>query len=132
MEERYRIFNKASYPGMSPDPMAPTIRFSIGANGAGLVRLNKKTAKVVGVQAGDRVELVQDRTDPYRIGIRKTDSPNGFRLRQRESSLAFSASVVTRRILLQFGHPAGTTVQIGTEPSDGIYWILRSSIDRRG
>jgi len=126
--EEYRVFDRTSFPRERPEPLAPTVNFSATT---GVVYLSKGTCQLMALHAGDRLEIVQRGNDPLALGIRKTNNEMGFKIHQKKDGQCFAAARLVRNILLGFGRSESTTVQLASEPTNGIYWIMRGSIDRR-
>lgn len=126
--EEYKVFDRASFPRERPEPLAPTVNFSVTT---GVVYLSKGTCDLMGLREGDRLEIVQKGNDALSLGFRKTNNPMGFKVHGKKVGQCFAAARLVRNILLQFGRAENTTVQLATEPVNGIYWMLRGSIDRR-
>ena len=124
----YRVLDRASFPRERPEPLAPTVNFSAVT---GVVYFSKRTCELLDLKTGDRLEVVQSADDPLVLGFRKTSNPMGFKVHGKKVGQCFAAAKLVRNVLLTFGRAGNTTVQLGTEPVDGIYWILRGSIDKR-
>lgn len=125
---KYLVFNRDSFPRERPETHAPTVNFSAST---GVIYFSLGACELMGLKSGDKIEFLQDPNDSLALGFRKTDSENGFKLRQKRCGQCFAAAKLVRRILLQFGRARNTTVQIGTEKKDGAYWIIKRSVCSR-
>ena len=81
---------------------------------------------------GDRVYMVQDAHDKQRFGIRKHYGREGFLIRKKDVGMRFASANLVGYVLNATGRLGKLVAQIGTEPEEGFYWILKGSIDRRG
>lgn len=122
----YKIYDRKSFPVQRTPRKRPVVTFSPSD---GRVMLNYAASHLVGVECGDAVEIIQDRECPSRIGIRKAEGTHGFELRPRhDNALCFISKALVQAIIPAFGRRSTTRVQLGTEKSDGAYWLLNSSV----
>lgn len=122
----YKIYDRKSFPVSRSPRKRPVVTFSTTD---GRVMLNYSACRLLGVDAGDKVEIVQDLDKPSRIGVRKAEGTHGFELRRRhENAMCFISKRLVYALLPAFGRRTTTRVQIGTEKSDGAYWLLNSSV----
>lgn len=128
MKSDYQIIGRSTFPRERPEPSAPTVNFSAVT---GVVYFSKAACSLLDLSTGDRVLIARDRRDPLKIGFFKTTDEEGLKVRAKRCGQCFTAARLVRNILPVFGTTSNKTVQLGTEPEDGIYWVLRSSVDKR-
>lgn len=127
----YNVLTRRDFPEERAAHGAPTIHFDAST---GRLYFSIGICDLMGLAPGDRIEVLQDTADPRLFGFRKTDSEDGFALRSREShkrGLCFVCAPLTRRILAAFGSFRNTTIQVGTMPKNGAYWVITRSIVRK-
>lgn len=120
----YTIINRNTYPAKLPERGAPTMRFDTRN---GVVYFSRRACLLLDIHEHERIYVVQDKVDKTKYGIIKTGNDDGFKLRLQRCGLRFTAVGLTRRVVPLYGKQFGVTVQIGTEPKDGIFWIIPPS-----
>lgn len=121
----YTVFTRKEFPKEKFRKMTPTVRFS---RRTGVVYFSKAAVEMMDLHDGDKVEVLQSQRDAQMLGFRKTSNPLGFELYDRRAGMGFAAHRLTYRILALFGTNIGFTVQLGTEPMEGAYWIITKSL----
>ena len=127
----YNILMPRDFPPKRAKHGAPTIHFDIDH---GVVYFSKGICRLMDIDGGDRVMILQSKSDPATFGFKKTDGEEGFPLRKRGSSrvgLCFVNIALVRLILSTFGSLRNTMVQVGIEPVDGAYWTMKASITHK-
>jgi hypothetical protein len=123
------VFNRISNPRERPRTNSPSLYFS---STNGVVYISTKATQLLGLEAGDKVEIVCAKpAGGLRIGVRKTDSINGFEVHPKRTGMCFSSASLVSQMLTMLGSVRSRTIQLEETPSNGIYWSERSSIDRR-
>jgi hypothetical protein len=120
----YVIIGRKTYPAKLPERGAPTMRFDTRN---GVVYFSRRACLLLDIHEHERIYVLQDKNDPTRFGIRKTENEDGFKLRLQRCGLRFTAAGLTRRVVPLYGKQFGVTVQIGTEEKDGAFWIIPPS-----
>lgn len=91
--------------------------------------INKAAATLIGLKAGDAICFVQNREDPTMWGLAPCPGNNGFVLRsRRKNSISFNCRQLAKRLATVFGMSSSFQAQIGTEKSDGYYWLINQSV----
>ena len=121
----YNVLNREAYPREMPEVGAPTVNFSPKT---GVLYFSKGACELMDLKAGDRLEVLQDKSDTIMYGFRKTDNEAGFKIRPKRVGMCFAATKLVRDILLSFGKWKCTTVLIGSEVRDGAWWLITRSI----
>lgn len=120
----YEIIDRKTYPAKLPERGAPSVRFD-RANG--IVYFSLRACRLLGIQSGDRVQVLKNPRVPTEIGFQKTENENGFTVYGNRSGLSFAAAGLVRAVITIFGEPTRITLQIGTEKRDGAYWVIPKS-----
>ena len=91
--------------------------------------INKAASTLIGLKAGDAIAFVQDREDPTMWGLAPCPASSGFVLRsRRKSSLSFNCLQLAKRLASVFGMQTSFQAQVGTEKTNGYYWLINRSV----
>lgn len=118
---KYTIINRETYPRQRPEPSTPTVNFCLST---GVVYFSNAACRLMGISAGDHIEVLQSEQNPMLFGFRKTNDERGFKVHAKRMGVCFAAKRLVVRILTTYGLLNGTTAQLGTEPRDGAYWAI--------
>ena len=125
---KYNVIDRLTFPREMPERTAATVNFSPVT---GAVYFSKRACEIMGLHDGDKVVLLQGKDDALTLGFKVVKDDNGFKIHPKRVGQVFTSHKLVRMLLAQFGRSRPTTVQLATEPEDGVFWVLRGSIDRR-
>lgn len=99
----------------------------------GRVAFNARSVQLMGLRVGDRLSYIEDPQHPRRWGFRKTDDVRGFLMKLDHAGIdvetvCITSKALTRHLSEKASMDCNFRAQIGTEPQDGVWWILEASI----
>lgn len=98
----------------------------------GKIQFNHAASKLLGLEDGDSIELGHAADNKRRLWFRKGSVKDGYRVHRRIPKRANGVHCIISKPLVRhmqelLGTEYNISVQLGTDPEDGVYWALESS-----